>query len=217
MMRIPERNRRKPRPASRRHAQRRMLAARLWLILTLAVCTSASISAYAERADRDKPVNVEADSVEIDDQKKKAVFVGNVVLTQGTLMLKADRIVVVQGESGFQSGIAYGKPAYFRQKREGSDDFIEGEAERLEYDGEAEKVELFTNAKLKRGGDEVRGAYISYSALTEFFEVNSGDGSAAAPGSPRARVRAIIQPRSSGDEEASPTKPDANGPNGANR
>jgi len=216
-MRIPEWNRRKPRLASRRHAQRQMLATRLWLILALAVCTGASISAYAERADRDIPVNVEADSVEIDDQKKKAIFVGNVVLTQGTLMLKADRIVVTQGESGFQSGIAYGKPAYFRQKREGSDDFIEGEAERLEYDGEAEKVELFSNAKLKRGGDEVRGAYISYSALTEFFEVNSGDGSAAAPGSPRARVRAIIQPRSSGDEKASPTKPDANGANGANR
>jgi lipopolysaccharide export system protein LptA len=88
--------------------------------------------AHAERADRDQPVNIEADRVEIDDQKKEAVFEGNVVLTQGTLMLKADRIIVDQDETGFQSGIAFGRPAYFRQKREGFEDFIEGEAERLE-------------------------------------------------------------------------------------
>ncbi|UCH46784.1 MAG: lipopolysaccharide transport periplasmic protein LptA [Betaproteobacteria bacterium] len=155
---------------------------------------AACLSAQAERADRDKPVNIEADKVEIDDQKKEAIFQGNVVLTQGTLMLKADRIVVNQDESGFQSGVAYGKPAYFRQKREGYEDFIEGEAERLEYHGQQEKVELFINAKLTRGGDEVRGNYISYSALTEFFEV-MGEQPGTAPGTTGGRVRAIIQPR----------------------
>ena len=182
-----------------------------WLILTMALATSVSMNAYAVRADRDQPVNVEADSVEIDDQKQEAVFLGNVVLTQGTLMLKADRIVVIQGDSGFQSGVAYGKPAYFRQKREGHEDYIEGEAERLEYIGEAEKIELFTNAKLKRGGDEVRGAYISYSALTEFFEVNSGERNGAEPGSSRGRVRAIIQPRNSDDDKPSDASPESGG------
>jgi len=154
-----------------------------------------SMGAHAERADRDKPVNIEADRVEIDDQKKEAVFEGNVVLTQGTLMLKADRIIVDQDETGFQSGIAFGKPAYFRQKREGLEDFIEGEAERLEYKGEEEKVELFVNAKLTRGGDEVRGNYISYSALTEFFEVMGNQPGSAEGESSGGRVRAIIQPR----------------------
>ena len=180
----------------------------LWQILTMLTFACVCMSANAERADRDQPVNVEADSVEIDDKKQEAVFSGNVVLTQGTLMLKADRIVVKQSESGFQSGVAHGKPAYFRQKREGYDDFIEGEAERLVYNGEAEKIELFTRAKLKRGGDEVRGAYISYNALSEFFEVNSGDNNATPPGSPRGRVRAIIQPRSSEADSASESSPD---------
>ena len=174
-----------------------------------------SMSAYADRADRDQAVNVEADSVEIDDQKQKAVFLGNVVLTQGTLMLKADRIVVKQSESGFQSGVAYGKPAYFRQKREGSDDFIEGQAERLVYNGEAEKVELFTNAKLKRGGDEIRGNYISYNALTEFFEVNSGTGNAETAEGPRGRVRAIIQPRNADDDNSSGSLPESSDADGA--
>lgn len=185
----------KPKRAETRRALLRSSLATLLVATTFgALC----LPAQAERADRDKPVNIEADKVEIDDQKKQAVFQGNVVLTQGTLMLKADRIVVNQDESGFQSGVAYGNPAYFRQKREGYEDFIEGEAQRLEYHGQQEKVELFINAKLTRGGDEVRGNYISYSALTEFFEV-MGEQPGAAAGSTGGRVRAIIQPR---NEEA---------------
>jgi lipopolysaccharide export system protein LptA len=156
---------------------------------------AAAASAHAERADRDKPVSLEADRVEIDDQKKEAVFHGNVTLTQGTLMIKADRIIVKQDADGFQSGIAHGKPAYFRQKREGTDEYIEGSAERLEYDNRAEKVEMFTRAQLKRGADEVRGDYISYNATTEFFQVTGGGTAAATPGNPQGRVRAIIQPR----------------------
>jgi lipopolysaccharide export system protein LptA len=185
--------------------------------MTVVIFASVCLNANAERADRDQPVNVEADSVEIDDKKQEAVFSGNVVLTQGTLMLKADQIVVKQSESGFQSGVAHGKPAYFRQKREGYADFIEGEAERVVYDGEAEKVELFTNAKLRRGGDEVRGAYISYNALSEFFEVNSGDSDALPAGSPRGRVRAIIQPRNSDTEDASKSPPGPGSADGAKR
>lgn len=179
------------------------------MALVALMLAAISISANAERADRDQPVNIEADRVEIDDQKKEAVFVGNVVLTQGTLMLKADRIIVDQDESGFQSGIAFGSPAYFRQKREGFEDFIEGEAERLEYKGKEEKVELFVNAKLKRGGDEVRGNYISYSALTEFFEVLGKEPGSGAEGSSGGRVRAIIQPRNSDAED--PQAPDGSG------
>jgi lipopolysaccharide export system protein LptA len=151
--------------------------------------------AYAERADRDKPVTLEADRVEIDDAKKEAIFHGNVTLTQGTLMMKADRIIVKQDADGFQYGIAYGDQAYFRQKREGVDEYIEGFADRLEYNGKADKVEMFTDAHLKRGADEVRGDYISYNAATEFFQVIGGGKSAATPTNPHGRVRAIIQPR----------------------
>lgn len=171
--------------------------------------------ARAELADRDQPVNIEADKVEIDDKKQEAVFQGNVVLTQGTLMLKADRIVVNQSESGFQSGVAYGNPAYFRQKREGFEDYIEGEAERLEYHGEQEKIELFVNAMLKRGGDEVRGNYISYSALTEFFQVMGNEPGTTASGESGGRVRAVIQPRK--DENAEGAQPSESQPGGADR
>ena len=163
--------------------------------LALGLILSVTFFAHAERADREKPVTLEADRVEIDDQKKESTFLGNVTLTQGTLMIKGDRIVVKQDVNGFQFGVAYGAPAQFRQKREGADDYIEGFAQRLEYDGKAEKVEMFTSARLQRGSDEVRGDYISYNAATEFFQVVGGGKSAATPGNPHGRVRAVIQPK----------------------
>jgi lipopolysaccharide export system protein LptA len=163
--------------------------------LTLAAGVLGLQDASAERADRAKPVNVEADRLSLDDIKKESLFEGNVQLTQGTLMLRADRVVVRQDEQGFNYAFATGEPAYFRQKREGVDEYIEGFAQRLEYDGRQDKVEMFTNARVKKGIDEVRGDYISYNAVTEFYQVIGGGTAAATPSNPQGRVRAVIQPK----------------------
>lgn len=151
--------------------------------------------AAAERADRDKPVHLEADRVTIDDSRQIAVFEGNVVLTQGTLQIRGDRMQVRQDQDGFRQGTTWGSPAHFRQKREGFDEYIEGWAERIEYDGRAESVQMFSGAQLKRGQDEVRGNYISYDAKSEFFKVTGSGPEAVANGSD-GRVRAVIQPKS---------------------
>jgi lipopolysaccharide export system protein LptA len=161
----------------------------------LLLALGAAELARAEKADRDKPLNIEADKLSIDDVKKESLFEGNVVLTQGTLMLKADRMIVRQDQQGFNYGVAFGKPAYFRQKREGYDEYIEGNAERLEYDGKQDKVQLFTNAQVRKGQDEVRGDYISYDAVTEFYQVIGGGKLAATPTNPSGRVQVTIQPR----------------------
>ena len=168
---------------------------RLAAVMALAAGLVSPLPILADRADRDKPVNLEADRVDLDDAKKEAVFVGAVTLTQGTLTIKADKIIVKQDAEGFQYGIAYGNPAHFRQKREGYDEYIEGFSERLEYDGKADKMQMFTNARIQRGGDEVRGDYISYNAVTEFFQVIGGAKSSAATGNGQGRVRAVIQPK----------------------
>jgi lipopolysaccharide export system protein LptA len=168
---------------------------RLFAAAALACGLVSPVPSLAERADRDKPVNLEADRVDLDDAKKEAVFVGNVTLTQGTMTIKADKIIVKQDAEGFQYGIAYGNPAHFRQKREGFDEYIEGFSERLEYDGKADKMQMFTNARIQRGGDEVRGDYIAYNAVTEFFQVIGGGKSAATSANPQGRVHAVIQPK----------------------
>ena len=150
--------------------------------------------AHAERADRDKPVNIESDRMNADDAQKTAVFEGRVVLTQGTLLIRADRLTVRQNKEGFQYAVAVGTPTTFRQKREGLDEYIDGEAERIEYDGSAERVQMFSNARVRReGGDDVRGHYISYDSKNEYFSVQSAKD--ASPQSRDGRVRAVIMPK----------------------
>ena len=152
-------------------------------------------SAQAEKGDREKPVQIESDRMLVDDARKESVFEGNVVLTQGTLQLRGDRVVVHQDAEGFQYGVAYGKPATFRQKRDGYDEYIEGFADRLEYDSRKDLLQMFTLARIIKGTDEVRGDYISYNAKTEFFQVIGGGKPAATNSNPDGRVRATIQPK----------------------
>ncbi len=163
--------------------------------LVAALLLAATWPASAEKADREKPINIEADRVTVDDAKQISNFEGRVVLTQGTLVIRGDRMEVRQDNQGFNSGTTWGNLAYFRQKREGYDEYIEGWAERIEYDGRADKLQMFNRASMKKtGGDEVRGNYISYDANTEFFQVIGG-GSKAAAESPDRRVRAVLQPK----------------------
>src|SRR5262247_3796315 len=174
----------------------RAFAAALALVLTALI---AAPPARAERADRDKPLNVEADRMLADDGKQTVVFEGRVVLTQGTFVLRADKLTVRQDKEGFQSGIAVGSPATFRQKRDGVDEWIDGEALRIEYDGKVERVELFDKARVSRDKDEVRGNYISYDTRSEVYKVQGSKELPAAPAGRDARVRATIQPKKKED------------------
>lgn len=160
----------------------------LGFALGLSLCFLAASPAWAEKADKDRPVQIEADSVRIDDLKKVAVYEGNVVLSQGTFLLLADRIEVWQDEKGFSGGNATGKPVRFRQKLEGKTDYAEGYAERIEHDAVKEIMKLVGNARLKQGDDDLRGNTIVYHTRTEVYE-------ASGAGVPSGRVRAIIQPR----------------------
>ena len=99
---------------------------------------------------------------------KLATFTGNVVLTQGTLIIRADKMTVKEDANGFQHATAFGNLASFRQKRDGKDEYVEGWSERMEYDSKADKVELFKKARLRRGQDEVYGDYIPTMQLTNF-------------------------------------------------
>lgn len=170
------------------------------VILLLALLSSGSV--LAERADRDKPVHLEADRATVENANRTSVFTGNVVLTQGTLIIRADKMVVKEDSSGFRHATAFGNLVSFRQKRDGKDEYIEGWSERMEYDGKADKVQLFKKARLKRGQDEVEGDYISYDAVSEFFQVTGGNEKTDAQASPAGRVRIVIQPKNKQENPA---------------
>ncbi|MBN8761550.1 MAG: lipopolysaccharide transport periplasmic protein LptA [Thiobacillus sp. 65-69] len=152
----------------------------------------------AEQADRSKPVNLEADTVTLDDIRKVSVYEGNVILTQGTILLRADRVQATQNDAGLDRVVATGRPVAFRQKLDGQDEFIEGFADRVEYSGATGQLELIGQARLRRGSDELRGAQISYNANTAFYKV-VGQPNAQTPAG---RVRAVIKPKPRTDEPA---------------
>jgi len=162
-----------------------------------ATLLAAALPCLAEKADRDKPVNLEADKVTVDDINKVHVFEGRVTLSQGTLVIRGDRIVVKQDAEGYQSGVATANPggvAYFRVKRDGKEEYTEGEAERIEHDSKTEVTKFFNRAWVKSGQDEVRGQYIMVDGRNENYSVTSGPAGSVAPGRD-SRVRAVIQPK----------------------
>lgn len=161
----------------------------------------------AEKADKDKPVHLEADRITVDDARKVHVLEGNVQLARGTLVIRTDKLIVTQDAEGFQRGVAYGGAgglARFRQKREGKDEYVEGEAERLEHDAKTDVTQLFNRALVKSGLDEVHGQYIQYNGSTERYLVTSGPDGTSAAGKGAERVRAIIQPRKGAGTPSAP-------------
>jgi lipopolysaccharide export system protein LptA len=179
---------------SMRLSKCQLIMTQLFYIAVLATSLLSAERAHAEAADRDKPIELEADSVIVDDAKKISTYIGGVVLTQGTLVIHADKLIVREGKNGFQSSTSTGNPTTFKQKREGKNEYMTGSARRIEYDGRMDKVELYTKAWVKRGEDIVYGDYISYDANAEYAEVIGGKKSESA-GPESGRVRAFIQPK----------------------
>jgi lipopolysaccharide export system protein LptA len=169
--------------------------------------------ATAEKADRTKPMNVEADALRYDDLKQTSVFTGRVVVTKGTIVIRGSRVDVRQDAEGYQYGTVTAEPgklAFYRQKREGVDEYIEGEGETIEYDGKADRVKFIKQAELRRyrGGsvsDEMAGNLITYDNSTDVFTVDGGAASPAVGG----RIRAVISPRpgASAPAAAAPAQP----------
>jgi lipopolysaccharide export system protein LptA len=158
-------------------------------------------ASHAEKADSYKPTEIQYDTADLDDVKQIRTLRGNVVLTRGTLRMKSDKAVVTQDPEGYQyvtlTGVP-GKPATFRQKRDGDgDQWVEGEAERIDYDGRIELVKLFSKARIKRlegsrPSDEVAGEFISYDSRKEYFSVRNTVTGDSKPGAGRGTM--VIQP-----------------------
>ncbi len=152
-----------------------------------------SVPASAERADREKPTTIDSDTLSHDDARQITIFTGQVVLTRGTLVMRGDRMEMWQDTQGNYFGTMTGKPARFRQKREGVNEFMEGESLRVDYDGKREIVTLTNNAIMRRleGDvlkDQVSGDKLTYNNITERYLVESGQG--------QARSRMFLMPKS---------------------
>jgi lipopolysaccharide export system protein LptA len=163
-----------------------------FLVLLLALF---SVNTLAEKADREKPTQVEANRMSADDVRRVNVFEGNVVVTRGTIRVLADKVIVRQDAQGNQVSTATGEPVRFRQRQDPKPpategEWMEGEAKRIVIDDAKGTIELFESARVNRGGDEVAGDYIFVDQRSDFFQVSSGK-----KGDADGRVRAILQPK----------------------
>jgi len=179
------------------------------LFVACALWMGCAAVVHAERADRLKQATIVADQGgQIDLQKQVVVFNGNVVVTKGTMVIRAARIEVRQTPDGYDTAVAFGapgQPATFRQKRDGVDEYLDGHAQRLEYDGKADVVRFINDAVLRRlrgaiPADEITGNLITYDASSEQLTVSGG--SAATAANPSGRVRAVLTPREGSDAAA---------------
>ncbi|MDD2407480.1 MAG: lipopolysaccharide transport periplasmic protein LptA [Tepidiphilus sp.] len=189
-----------PAPGASRPARRPPTTVFLGALLLPLWLALAASPAYAEKADKQKPIEIDADRIHVDDRQKVHIFEGNVLMKQGTLEIRGDRVVVTQDEQGFKTGVATAqgsKLATFKQKRDNSDEWVTGEAERLEYDARTNKVKLIGRARATSGQDEVRGAYIEYDQNTDQYYVTTAGGTSSAPSG---RVRAVIQPKNTEEQ-----------------
>jgi len=157
--------------------------------------------AWAEKADRTKPWVVEADrDGVIDLQRQVLVYSGNVVITQGSMVLRAERVEMREMPDGYRAATALGsaaRPASWRQRRDGVDETVEGTADRIEFDGRADTLRFIGDGAVRRlrGGvvaDEITGASIVWDNTAEVFKVEGGAKSAS---NPTGRVRAVLSPR----------------------
>jgi lipopolysaccharide export system protein LptA len=182
----------------------------------LCMLLAAAPAARAEKADSEKPSNVEANQMTYDDVRQVNTFTGGVVMTRGTLIMKAEKVVVTKSPEGYQFATLYaggGKLATFRQKRDGGPDlWIEGEADRIEYDEKTEMTKLFSRAKMRRltgvkVTDEIQGEFISYDSRAEYYSVNNTAAGNSKTGA--GRITAVIQPRVPAPNAAPPAAPAA--------
>ena len=183
-----------------------------FLILTAALALGTVQPAAAEKGDRDKPMNAEADALRYDDLKQSSVFTGNVVITKGSTIVRGDRVDVSQDPEGYQQAVsiaAPGKLAFYRKKRDGVDEYIEGEGERIEYDSRADLVKFVKRAVMRRYNgatlvDETTGSLIVYDNNTDVFTVDGGAQNRTAT-NPTGRIRAMLSPRAAASAAGAPT------------
>jgi lipopolysaccharide export system protein LptA len=179
-------------------SRRRTFSARHALLACGAVLFLAASVATAEKADKEKRIVFSADDGSgISQGTPGGTLKGNVIITQGTITIHADRIDFKQNPDNSMSATAYGNPISFRQKKDDVDEYYEGYAQRAVYDGSKELLELFDRALLKRSAtDEVRSNYVWYNSRTGEYHAEARPDAPGAVDGPGARVRGVFQPRS---------------------
>jgi lipopolysaccharide export system protein LptA len=157
-------------------------------MLVLALLWVASGPAQALSTDKDQPLDLEADSAEIDEAKGQSTYLGNVVASQGSMRLESDRLTLFHKDSKAERLEAVGKPARFQQVPDGATEPVRARAQRMEYRFDSEELLLTGDATVVQGRDTFKSDRITYDRVRSVVK-----GGAAAQG--KERVRITVDPK----------------------
>ena len=147
-------------------------------------------NAWALSTDKDQPVSIEADSVDIDEAKEIAIYRGNVILIQGSINLNAEKVVVYNFQSDNSHIVATGEQVKFSQRPDNSDELIKGRANKAEYGINSTKLELTGKAVLVKGKNTFKNDKIIYDRVKALVKAGT-----SAKG--KERVKITIGPKAS--------------------
>jgi lipopolysaccharide export system protein LptA len=179
---------------------------RLFPLACLLACLAA-LPATAEKADREKEIVTNADKFTGDDATHTITLEGNVVLTQGTMRITAARVVIKEDAQRFKHYTATGTPVTFRQKRDNVDEWMEGFAQRAEFDEKSDMLKLYDNARVKSNQNEITGQFISYDMTRQVAEVTGAPPGQVAPAGSRVKVIIIPAKKDAAPGKAEPPAP----------
>ncbi|MBK1701591.1 lipopolysaccharide transport periplasmic protein LptA [Thiococcus pfennigii] len=157
------------------------------LIAALLLALAAAAPAAEPPADQDQPIQIEADSVELDEQQSTSLYLGNVIVVQGGMRIEADRVLVAHDATRRPEHVtAWGEPVRYRQRPTGDAQEHRANALRMEYDVAKDEITLIGRAELIQGDDRFSSDRIVYDRSQA--QVKAG---ASAAGSGRVRITII--------------------------
>jgi lipopolysaccharide export system protein LptA len=162
--------------------------------LTIALLWLPAMSLYASTKDAQQPITIEADQAKVDEKRGISTYKGHVVLHQGGILIKGDKLMVYSQEGELEKMIATGKPVTYFQKGETTSTDISGKAQRMEYYANDNRLVLMEGAKLTQGPNQFSGNRITYDTEREVV-------SATVSESGKERVQVTIQPKKKDDKK----------------
>ena len=157
-------------------------------------------AARALSTDREQPIEIEADFAELDDEEGTTVYIGNVVVVQGSIRMTGDRLRVnFTPERELKDAYLEGRLATFKQTPDEGKEDVEGEAINIEYHALENMIYLIEKAKVTQGERLTQGHRINYDTERSIVTVRSARATSAdkdsQPKETSGRVRIIIPPK----------------------
>ncbi|MCK5716943.1 MAG: lipopolysaccharide transport periplasmic protein LptA [Thiomargarita sp.] len=146
------------------------------LLLSLLLLSS---NIYALTTDREQPIRIEADSATLDNIKMRVVYQGNVIVSQGSIRLNANKVTLTYtAKQEISKVIAVGKPASFQQRLDNGED-IKATAKKMEYNAPKNILLLQQNAELTKGKKGIitsssKAPHIMYDTQRGIIKANKG-------------------------------------------